>query len=282
MAAQVEKIDRAAKFYANLTVEEQRELFLWKYRDVSRDAVTEMMKDFIKHDITHRGELDEHEAAMLLEHRGAAKTASELREMISSMDSDNNHRLSFVEWCCAYFEKSYEELNDFTDEDARQAALLAARTAGEEAKQAELAIEKAKQQKELQAQLRAAAIERESKLTGIEGMKAFFLRKAENTVDTSKTNEQQIKEEAARRKALREAKLKYNEAITQSMKTKSPEELAEELHREAERQAAAEAAAIKKAEEDEKAARAARKAALNAKWGGSSDKIDKSGSSDKN
>lgn len=44
-----------------------------------------------------------------------------------------------------------------------------ARIFGEEAAKAELEIEKAQQQKELQAQLRAAALERESKLTGVAG-----------------------------------------------------------------------------------------------------------------
>ena len=45
---------------------------------------------------------------MLLEGRGIVKTAKELRAMVSTMDVDNNHRLSFVEWCCAIFERSYQ------------------------------------------------------------------------------------------------------------------------------------------------------------------------------
>lgn len=66
------------------------------------------MQDFIRHDIGRKGQLDEHEAMMLLEHRGIVKTAKELRAMMSTMDVDKNHRLSFVEWCCAIFERSYE------------------------------------------------------------------------------------------------------------------------------------------------------------------------------
>ncbi len=54
--------------------------------------------DFLKYDIQKRGELDEHEAAMLLEARKATKTASEIRAMISKMDADKNHRISFIEW----------------------------------------------------------------------------------------------------------------------------------------------------------------------------------------
>lgn len=56
-------------------------------------------------------------------------------------------------------------------------------------------------------------------------MKAFFARQAESSQDTTKTNEQQIKEEAARRKALREARQKMNEAILNLNKTKSAEEV---------------------------------------------------------
>mmetsp|Transcript_31172 Transcript_31172/g.44801 ORF Transcript_31172/g.44801 Transcript_31172/m.44801 type:complete len:317 (+) Transcript_31172:68-1018(+) len=259
-------ISQASKFYSHLTVEEQRELFLWKYRDISRESVTDMMKEFMKHDIGQKGHLDEHEAMMLMEHRGIVKTAKELREMMSTMDIDKNHKLSFVEWCCAFFERSYEELNNFSDEDARQAALLTAKSMGEEARKLELEIEAARLAKELEAQQRAEALERESKMTGVAGMRAFFFRQVEGATDVTKTNEQQIKEEAARRKALREAKLKMTEAIQNASKTKSPEEIAAEVAKEAERQKEAELAAQRQKEEDEKAARAARKAALNEKW----------------
>lgn len=64
-----------------------------------------------------------------------------------------------------------------------------------------------------------------------------------------------IKEEAARRKALREAKLRMNEAITTARKTKSPEEIAAEMAREAERQREAELLEQKMKEEKEKADR---------------------------
>ncbi len=104
---------------------------------------------------------------MFLEHRGTVKTATELRTMVGDMDKDKNHLLSFVEWCCAYYGKSYEDLNNFVDEEARERAMEEAMRAGEEAKKAEEEIERAKAQKELQASLRAAALERESKLEGV-------------------------------------------------------------------------------------------------------------------
>ena len=123
-----------------------------------------MSQDFKRHDLGGKGELDYHEAMMLLEHRGNAITATELREMIADMDADKNHRISFLEWCCAMYHKDIKLLNDFVDEAARERALAEARKFEEEAKAAELEIERAAQAKELQAQLRAAALERESKL----------------------------------------------------------------------------------------------------------------------
>lgn len=100
----------------------------------------------------------------LLEHRGSAKTAKELFDMVGDMDRDKNLQVSFIEWCCAFYQKSYDELFNFADEDARRMAIEAAMSFGEAARNAELEIEQANKRKELQAQLRAAAIEREMKL----------------------------------------------------------------------------------------------------------------------
>ena len=74
--------------------------------------------------------------------------------------------------------------------------------------------------------------------------------------------------EFLRRKNLREAKSKLNSAIQDANRIKSAEEIAKEVKEANERRIAEEAAAEKKKMLDELAARAARKAALNAKWGG--------------
>lgn len=100
----------------------------------------------------------------MFERRGSIKTARELRQLVMAMDNNGNHRLSLLEWLCAHFGKSYADLNDFVDQEARARALEEAMKAGEEAKKLEETIKQAEQQKELQAQLRAAALERESKL----------------------------------------------------------------------------------------------------------------------
>jgi Ca2+-binding EF-hand superfamily protein len=107
--------------------EEQRELFLWKFKDVSRTDINERLAEFKRFDFGNKGELEEDQALMLLEYRGETKTFLELRAMVSDMDSDGNHRISFLEWCCALYQKNYAELDDFVDEEARQAALASAK-----------------------------------------------------------------------------------------------------------------------------------------------------------
>ena len=168
--------------------------------------------------------------------------------------------------CCAFFEKSYDDLNDFADEETRERALAAAREAADKAKKVEEEIQKAKEKEEEESRLRAEEIERESQLTGVAGMSAFFKRQAENAKDSTMTNEQKIKEEAARRKALREAKKAISEAEAAAASQKSAEDVAREVHEASLRQQAEAEAEAKKKEEDEKAARAARKAEMNAKW----------------
>jgi predicted Rossmann-fold nucleotide-binding protein len=101
---------------------------------------------------------------MLMEFRGSVMTAKEIMELVGQMDKDRNLKVSFIELCCAFFNKSYDELFNFVDEEARQRAIEEAKKLSEAAKKAEEEIERAKKQKELQAQLRAAALERESKL----------------------------------------------------------------------------------------------------------------------
>jgi len=123
-----------------------------------------LSQQFVKFDPNLTGEISERTAAMMFEKRGSVKTATEIRSIVEAMNINKDHNLSFVEWCCAYFKKDFAELNNFVDEAARDAAIKEAMKFGMEAKQVEEEIEKAKLNKEVQAQLRAAAIERESKL----------------------------------------------------------------------------------------------------------------------
>jgi hypothetical protein len=60
----------------------------------------------------------------LLEARGATKTATELRQMFTNIDVDHNRHLSFLEWACGYYQRSYDDLNTFADEAARELAMM--------------------------------------------------------------------------------------------------------------------------------------------------------------
>eukprot|EP00604_Paraphysomonas_vestita_P002465 CAMPEP_0174819334 /NCGR_PEP_ID=MMETSP1107-20130205/2493_1 /TAXON_ID=36770 /ORGANISM="Paraphysomonas vestita, Strain GFlagA" /LENGTH=150 /DNA_ID=CAMNT_0016032617 /DNA_START=417 /DNA_END=872 /DNA_ORIENTATION=- len=140
--------------------------------------------------------------------------------------------------------------------------------AAEHARAVEEAAARAKAQEEEEARRRAEELERESQLTGVAGMSAFFKRQIEKSGDVTQTNEQRIKEEAARRKALREAKKKEQEALDAANKVKSPEEVEAELREARARAESAESHAAAAAAAEEKARRASKKAELNAKWGG--------------
>ena len=248
------------------SLEEQRELFLWKFTEVDRQEVYALERDFLKHDIKKNGELDEHEAAMLLEHRNNTKTASEIRQLLVNLDKDKNHKVSFIEWACAIFDKPFAELNNFADEEARQKAMAEAMAAGEKAKAAEAEILRAKEAEDAKIAQLAKDLENEAKLTGVAGMSAFFKRQADNTKDTTMSNEQKIKEEAARRRALKDAKKELSDAVEAAGKQRRASEVEREIRAITEAKAAEDAAIAAKAAEDEKAARQARKDAMNAKW----------------
>lgn len=241
-----------------------RELFLWKYKDITREQVNDELKSFTQHNLRKTGELDEHEAMMLLEHRGCAKTAVELRSCLVEIDKDQSHTVNFLEWLCFWFKKSYEDLNDFVDEDARERAFAEAMAAGIAAQKAQDAIEAAKLAEEEAARKRAAEIEAESKLTGVAGATAFFKRRADESGDQTLSNEEKIKAEAARRRELRDAQKAQAAALQSALNHRSAEEVAKELVKEKMRNAAEEAAAEAERQAKERADRKARKEALNA------------------
>ncbi len=247
-------------------LDQQRELFLWKFKDVTREQIKEEFNAFVKHDIKKEGQLDEHEALMLLEHRDMAHTATELRTLLAQIDKDKDRHVNFLEWCCFFFKKDWDELNCFVDEEARAAALAEAMAAGLKAKAAEEAIAEAKRREEEKAAAHAKELEDEAKLTGVKGAAAFFKRAGTNTGDSTLSNKDRITQEAARRRELREAKKAQEAAHAEASKVKSAEEIAAEVAAKAasvaEEEARVEAERIAK----EKADRIARKKALNERF----------------
>ena len=222
------------------------------------------MQDFQKHDIGKTGELDEHETMMFLEHRQETKTALELRSLLTEIDKDGNHKLNFLEWCCFYFNKSYDLLNDFVDEEARAKAMEEAMEAAKAIEAAQEKIIAAKKKEEEDAAKLAAEIEEEKKLTGVKGAAAFFKRQQTNAAVMS--NKEKIQAESARKRELRAAKEAEEKAKSQVLKQKTAEEIQEELKIAAEKaaaeKAAAEAAAKQKEIDERKARIAARNAAF--------------------
>lgn len=147
-----------------LSPEDARELFLWKWKDVSRVEVNTLLAEFRKYDFSKTGELEENEALMLMEARGDTKTVIEMRETFGKIDTNKNHKLSFLEWLCYIYEKDFTETNTFQDNEARLAAMEQARRAGEHARQLEEAENQRKAAEEEAARRRAEELERESKL----------------------------------------------------------------------------------------------------------------------
>ena len=74
-----------------------------------------MLKDFIRHDKGKKGHLEEDEAMMMLEKRGEVTSFIELRGKVRDIDLHEKRNLSFLEWCCAVFDKSWIDLHQRSD-----------------------------------------------------------------------------------------------------------------------------------------------------------------------
>jgi alpha-beta hydrolase superfamily lysophospholipase len=97
-------------------------------------------------------------------------------------------------------------------------------------------------------------------------MRAFFARTSEKA-NSQKSVEDEVKEEYKQRKALKIARLKMQAAIESATRSvKSAEEIAAQVRAVSEKHALEEAEEARHKLENEMAVRAARKAALNAKW----------------
>ena len=71
-----------------------------------------LCQEFKSFDTFGKGELDDHQAMRMLESRGQAHSLHEIRELVKEMKMDETtKKLSFLEWACAVFKKSWEELH---------------------------------------------------------------------------------------------------------------------------------------------------------------------------
>jgi hypothetical protein len=240
--------------------------------DIEHKAFYQLLTQFKTFDKQKQGELEEDEAMHLLEKRGETKTFKELRAMVESIDLDRNRKLSFLEWACAIYKKSWQKLHTASvdpEEMKKAEALRAKALAEQEEAAAERAAADAASEKKIQEQQAAEKKAREAtdsqknlleaiknkkeaeeKLSqeekkkkesalsqaGVKGKAAMFHFAAVDTKDPTMTNEQKIKAEAKNRRE----------------KTR-----AEEFQRLAEYEAKVAEEEAKKAEEEKKKADAA-------------------------
>lgn len=246
-------------------VADQRELFLMKFPDIDRVDVLDMFDAFVRFDKTKSGDLDEHAIQLMMADLGVHKTLVELRTMLSTIDFTLGKRVQFCELLCASFGKDYQALLDHTD----AAAVANAKAKADSAKNLEDEIARKHAaddaaERELQSQL-----EREAGLTGVAYQKAFFHRAALNNPDSTMTNADKIKQEAAFRRAQKAAQKALEQAeADMKAKNKSDEEVRQHVHAMADKLKAEADAAAAAAVEQERQERAARKAAFNARFSG--------------
>jgi len=95
-------------------MDSQAEFFLLKFgkdSDIKRDEVLTLKEQFKAFAKPNAAELQEDEAMRLLEKRNQTKTFKELRQMVADIDLDKNRKLSFLEWACAIYSKSWDKLH---------------------------------------------------------------------------------------------------------------------------------------------------------------------------
>lgn len=78
----------------------------------------------------------------------------QLSAVVASMDQHLNHRISFLEWSCYHYNKSWEELHTFADEAAYHRAQEAIRQARVAYEMAQAAIKAKKDREEADARAR--------------------------------------------------------------------------------------------------------------------------------
>mmetsp|Transcript_23955 Transcript_23955/g.24193 ORF Transcript_23955/g.24193 Transcript_23955/m.24193 type:complete len:280 (+) Transcript_23955:192-1031(+) len=252
--------------------EEGRELFLLKFQEeVTREKCNELMRQFKAYNICMNpcGSITVNEAMLLFEDRGEAKTATELKNDMTAIGVNSNEKtLNFLQYLCILYKKKYDEVNSFPSDEAKSMTLAEAKAAFDAAARIEEEMLQAKLAKEAEDKKKAEELEKESRLTGVLGMAAFFNRQIQRVTDSSLTNEQLITREAARRKALREAKQKQQEAEEVLKRGEGPSaaEVLEEVRDRRRIVSMEHAAAVARRQKEEREARAQRKAELNAKW----------------
>jgi len=215
----------------------QAAFFSMKFPEIHKDQIENIMQDFQIVDTRGKGELQEDEALRLLERRKETRTYVELRRMVKDIEPDRTRLFSLLEFLCAYYGKSWRVLHAPTanqEEIDRAIANLKEaeekeRLAAEESQKKEQA-RKQKEEEKLniieQERIRRENLEREEResqerkqretsASGVKGMAAKFKYAGEDTKDSTSSNEDRIKAEAAARRAAKQKENERREAEEQ-------------------------------------------------------------------
>lgn len=224
--------------WSGLSTHEQAELFLKRFADhtdVERAKVLELKEEFDQFDEQKAGQLDYQQAMRLLEARNQTKTATELRTMLKELDTNNDLRVSFVEWSVVFFNKDIHHVSTTQVKFQRgqsfniKNAEVAEATSRIEALEGEKEILRKKFEEEA-AEVEKKRVEEEQKrqeeerLTGVARNVAMFRHRAESG---SESPEEKVKREAARRreeKRLREEKEEAERKARQAVREQAEAE----------------------------------------------------------
>jgi len=292
------------------TTKDRVEFFSQRFPQVDRHKIFEVAEQFDKV-ATQKSpqELEQDQVQLFFERRGETMTAQSIKKLFVTIDEDKDSKVNILEILCAIFKTDWKHLHaasgdaDAVDKlaEAKLAALKLQEAKEAEknqtahlsddmkklAEQAEQKKHEAEQQKAaLEASLAAKKKEEDDKKHaeeekkkasvaqgGAKGRAAMFDIAAHGTQDTTQSNAERIKKEAAERKAKQEMdKLAHiasekaaelekaaHEAAEKAAEVKKQAEEAERERKEAEEKAEAAAAAKKlrdeflaaKAKEDE-------------------------------
>eukprot|EP00854_Cymbomonas_tetramitiformis_P015193 gene15193-17972_t len=212
--------------WSGLSTQEQAELFLKRFADhtdVERAKVLELKEEFDQFDEQKAGQLDYQQAMRLLEARNQTKTATELRTMLKELDTNNDLRVSFVEWSVVFFNKDMKEVSMTQVKFQRgqsfniKNAEVAEATSRIEALEGEKEILRKKYEEEA-AEVEKKRVEEEQKRQEEERLTAE---------SGSESPEEKVKREAARRreeKRLREEKEEAEQKARQAVREQAEAE----------------------------------------------------------
>lgn len=226
---------------------------------IERHEVIEVLTEFSSFDNGEKGYLEKDEAMRMLESKNETRTFYELEEMFIEVDVTNDGKIDFLEWACAVFHKTWEDLHrEIEVEVERTQAISDAERALAETEEGkgnyERARAKSRFDKEEIERLERERLEEEAKLTGAKAAAAFFqnqIRASEKEATTTMSNADQIRHDYAKRKEAKE--LAEKEAKAAKEKAEAEAEAEGKAEAEKERQLLEQEVtyeAQKKAEED--------------------------------